>query len=75
MSDPLPTATVPRQASPRGFRHPLQLHASVLLIYKEPVLRVTNVLADQPGWAVKFGQRLLPIKELGIACLWVREEV
>lgn len=29
------------------------------------ILRVTNVLADQPGWTVNFGQKLLPYLRVG----------
>lgn len=29
------------------------------------ILRVTNVLADQPGWTVNFSQRLLPYQRIG----------
>lgn len=66
MSDPLPTATVPRLASLEAS----DTHCSSML---QPysytrcllILRVTNVLADQPGWTVNFSQKLLPYQRVG----------
>lgn len=66
MSDPLPTATVPRLASLEAsdthcssMPRPHSYTRSLL------ILRVTNVLADQPGWTVNFGQKLLPYLRVG----------
>lgn len=66
MSDPLPTATIPRLASLEAS----DTHCSSMLLPHSYtrcllILRVTNVLADHPGWTVNFGQKLLPYQRVG----------